>query len=173
MAESLKTAADTHAARRRRVAEYLGLERNVALASAAVFLLGFGEELWKKFLPKYLERPGAGVGIVGLFGTAGGWPLVKNSLIGMAVCAVPMVLAALPGWIGAGDAKLIAVCGAAAGFPAAVTVLFFVTIAGGVQAILSLVVARMRGSAPPRHVPYACSIAAGTLVAFLAPVSLP
>ncbi|HWW77723.1 MAG TPA: MFS transporter [Pyrinomonadaceae bacterium] len=69
MGDSLNTAARP-SARRRRVAEYLGLERNVALASAAVFLLGFGEELWKKFLPKYLERLGAGVGVVGLFGTA-------------------------------------------------------------------------------------------------------
>ena len=39
-----------------RVADYLALEHNVTIASAAVFLLGFGEELWKKFLPKYLER---------------------------------------------------------------------------------------------------------------------
>jgi hypothetical protein len=27
----------------------------VAAASAAFFLLGLGEELWKKFLPKYVE----------------------------------------------------------------------------------------------------------------------
>ena len=40
------------------------------LASAAVFLLGTGEELWKKFLPKYLEALGAGTLAVGLFGTA-------------------------------------------------------------------------------------------------------
>ena len=56
--------------RGRRVADYLGLERNVTVASAAVFLLGFGEELWRKFLPKYLEALGGGAGIVGLFGTA-------------------------------------------------------------------------------------------------------
>src|SRR3982751_3625132 len=56
--------------RGRRAADYLGLERNVAIASAAVFLLGLGEELWRKFLPKYLEALGAGTGIVGLFGTA-------------------------------------------------------------------------------------------------------
>ena len=56
--------------RGRRAADYLGLERNVAVASAAVFLLGLGEELWRKFLPKYLEALGAGAGIVGLFGTA-------------------------------------------------------------------------------------------------------
>jgi MFS family permease len=56
--------------RRRRVADYLGLERNVVVVSAVVFLLGFGEELWKRYLPKYLEALGAGVGVIGLFGTA-------------------------------------------------------------------------------------------------------
>ncbi len=55
--------------RTRRVAEYLGFERNVAIASAAILLLGFGEELWKKFLPKYLEALGAGERAIGLFGT--------------------------------------------------------------------------------------------------------
>jgi MFS family permease len=53
----------------RRAADYLGLERNVAVVSAVVFLLGFGEELWKRYLPKYLEALGAGVGVIGLFGT--------------------------------------------------------------------------------------------------------
>jgi len=33
-------------------------------------LVGLGEELWKKFLPKYLESLGASVTAVGLFGTA-------------------------------------------------------------------------------------------------------
>ena len=53
-----------------RAADYLGLEHNVTIASAAVFLIGFGEELWKKFLPKYLEALGASTPIIGLFGTA-------------------------------------------------------------------------------------------------------
>lgn len=52
-----------------RVVDYLGLERNVVIASAAVFLLGLGEELWRKFLPKYLEYLGAGSVTIGLFGT--------------------------------------------------------------------------------------------------------
>jgi MFS family permease len=56
--------------RRARLADYLGLERNVTIASAAVFLIGLGEELWKKFLPKYLETLGASAPIIGLFGTA-------------------------------------------------------------------------------------------------------
>lgn len=54
----------------RRVANFLGLERNVLSVSAVVLLLGMGEELWKKFLPKYLEALGAGPLAVGLFGTA-------------------------------------------------------------------------------------------------------
>jgi len=53
-----------------RLADYFSLERNVTIASAAVFLLGLGEELWKKFLPKYLEALGAAAPIIGLFGTA-------------------------------------------------------------------------------------------------------
>jgi MFS family permease len=52
------------------VKDYLSLERNVSIASASVFLLGFGEELWKKFIPKYLEALGASTPFIGLFGTA-------------------------------------------------------------------------------------------------------
>ncbi|MFS8084524.1 MAG: MFS transporter [Acidobacteriota bacterium] len=53
-----------------RLREFLSLERNVTAASGAVFLLGFGEELWKKFLPKYLETLGASTPVIGLYGTA-------------------------------------------------------------------------------------------------------
>jgi MFS family permease len=56
--------------RRERIAQLPGLERNVLAASAAVFLLFFGEELWKKFLPRYLEALGAGAVTIGLFGAA-------------------------------------------------------------------------------------------------------
>jgi MFS family permease len=55
---------------RGQVVNYLSLERNVSIASAAVFILGLGEELWKKFLPKYLEALGATMPVIGLFGTA-------------------------------------------------------------------------------------------------------
>jgi len=49
---------------------FLGVERNVTAASGAVFLVGVGEELWKKFLPKYLELLGASATGIGLFGSA-------------------------------------------------------------------------------------------------------
>lgn len=55
---------------RGKVIDYLSLERNVSIAAAAVFILGLGEELWKKFIPKYLEALGASTPIIGLFGTA-------------------------------------------------------------------------------------------------------
>src|ERR1051326_6710844 len=55
---------------RGKLVDYLSLERNVSLASAAVFILGLGEELWKKFVPKYLEALGASTPVVGLYGTA-------------------------------------------------------------------------------------------------------
>lgn len=56
--------------RRERFTAFFGLERNVLAASAAFVLIGFGEELWKKFIPKYLESLGAGTLIIGWFGTA-------------------------------------------------------------------------------------------------------
>lgn len=52
-----------------RIKEFLSLERNVSIASAAIFLMTLGEELWTKFLPKYLEALGASTPIIGLFGT--------------------------------------------------------------------------------------------------------
>lgn len=66
----LQSPTNEPASLRTRLADYLSLERNVSIASAAVFLLGLGEELWKKFLPKYLEALGASTPIIGLFGTA-------------------------------------------------------------------------------------------------------
>lgn len=56
--------------RRNWLRESLGLERNIVVMSLAVFLLGAGEQLWKSFLPKYLEVLGASAAVIGLFGTA-------------------------------------------------------------------------------------------------------
>ena len=55
---------------RRGSSSWLAADRNVGAASGAVFLLGLGEELWKKFLPKLLESLGANSVAVGFFGTA-------------------------------------------------------------------------------------------------------
>ena len=53
----------------RRTAEVWGLERNIVAVSGAVFLLALGENLWKRFIPKYLEALGAPITAIGFFGT--------------------------------------------------------------------------------------------------------
>ncbi len=55
--------------RRERMSAFLGLERNIVAVSGAMFLMGLGEELWKRFIPKYLEALGAPVAAIGLYGT--------------------------------------------------------------------------------------------------------
>ncbi len=47
---------------RARVSAALGLERNIVAVSVAMFLLALGENLWKRFLPKYLEILGGWIG---------------------------------------------------------------------------------------------------------------
>jgi len=49
--------------------DFLGLRRNVVILSLAIFCVGLGEELWARFLPKYLEALGASVLAIGAFGT--------------------------------------------------------------------------------------------------------
>jgi MFS family permease len=51
------------------VADYFALNRNIGAASGTVFLMSLGENLWRKFLPKYLESLGAPIQAIGLFGT--------------------------------------------------------------------------------------------------------
>jgi len=138
-----------------------------ALATVAVALaISVASDLRERRILNWVTIPALAL-VIGLSGAAGGWPLLRNCLLGMAICAFPLFVAALPGWVGMGDVKLMAVCGAAAGYPEAVAVLVLVTVAGGLQAALQLTVARIRGTGRPTHVPYACSIAAGTVAAFL------
>lgn len=54
---------------RGRIADALGLERNIVAVSVAMFLLALGENLWKRFLPKYLQVLGAPIAAIGFFGT--------------------------------------------------------------------------------------------------------
>ena len=51
---------------RRRV----GLERRVAALASALFVYGFGEELWSRYVPAYLRAMGASALLIGVFGTA-------------------------------------------------------------------------------------------------------
>ncbi len=45
------------------------LDRNILAVSAAMFLMQLGEELWRRFIPKYLESLGAPLVAIGLYGS--------------------------------------------------------------------------------------------------------
>jgi MFS family permease len=47
----------------------LGLERRVGALAAGLFVYGFGQELWFRYLPEYLRTLGASAFTVGAFGT--------------------------------------------------------------------------------------------------------
>jgi MFS family permease len=51
----------------KRLIDFLGLKRNLIVLLVAIFLIGAGEELWMRFLPKYLQALGASVFVIGLF----------------------------------------------------------------------------------------------------------
>lgn len=42
-----------------RIKNSLGLERNILVMLSSILILGMGEELWLRFVPKYLELPGS------------------------------------------------------------------------------------------------------------------
>lgn len=51
----------------RKLAEWFGLKRNLIILLIALFVIGAGEELWMRFLPKYLQALGASVFVIGLY----------------------------------------------------------------------------------------------------------
>jgi prepilin peptidase CpaA len=103
-------------------------------------------------------------------------PLLGRSVLGILICAGPFAAAAFRGWIGPGDVKLMAVVGvvsgAMGGWPFSASILFWVVIAGGLQAALWILAAKVRGRERPRTVPYGVAIAAGTLWGLFAGPSL-
>lgn len=52
---------------RHRIADFFALKRNLVILLIATFVIGAGEELWIRFIPKYLQVLGAGVFVIGLF----------------------------------------------------------------------------------------------------------
>jgi MFS family permease len=49
------------------VVEFLGLRRNIVLLLVSIVVIGAGEEMWMRFVPKYLESLGAGALVIGLY----------------------------------------------------------------------------------------------------------
>lgn len=56
-------------ARLYQIRSWLGLERNILVMLTALLILGMGEELWIRFVPKYLEILGASAWAIAAYGT--------------------------------------------------------------------------------------------------------
>src|SRR4029077_17616895 len=50
-----------------RLTSFFGLKRNLVILLIAIFVIGAGEELWMRFVPKYLLAVGATFFVIGLY----------------------------------------------------------------------------------------------------------
>jgi len=98
-----------------RLRRLLALERNTLAVVAAMFLMALGENLWRRFLPKYLEALGAPILAIGVYGSVedaldglyqypGGWASDRYGrrhalLLFVALAIVGYgIIAAAPAW---------------------------------------------------------------------------
>ena len=98
-----------------RVRRLLALERNTLAVVVAMFLMALGENLWRRFLPKYLEALGAPILAIGAYGSVedaldglyqypGGWASDRQGrrralVLFVTLAAVGyVVIAAAPTW---------------------------------------------------------------------------
>src|SRR5947209_8042423 len=61
----MQTPDPQNVSRARKFADFFGLRRNLVVLLVAIFVIGAGEELWMRFVPKYLQALGAGVFVIG------------------------------------------------------------------------------------------------------------
>ena len=63
----MQTPGQSLLSRRSWLADFFGLKRNLVILLIAIFVIGAGEELWMRFVPKYLQAVGATVFVIGLY----------------------------------------------------------------------------------------------------------
>jgi MFS family permease len=63
----MQTPGQPRFSRRSKLADFFGLKRNLVILLIAIFVIGAGEELWMRFVPKYLQALGATVFVIGLY----------------------------------------------------------------------------------------------------------
>jgi len=63
----MQTPGEPQLSRSHRLADFFGLKRNLVILLIAIFVIGAGEELWMRFVPKYLQAVGATVFVIGLY----------------------------------------------------------------------------------------------------------
>src|SRR5215467_1021911 len=63
----MQTPGEQNVSRKQQFADFFGLKRNLVILLIAIFVIGAGEELWMRFVPKYLLAVGATVFVIGLY----------------------------------------------------------------------------------------------------------
>ncbi len=63
----MQTPGQPRFSRSSKLANFFGLKRNLVILLIAIFVIGAGEELWMRFVPKYLQALGATVFVIGLY----------------------------------------------------------------------------------------------------------
>lgn len=121
-------------------------------------------DLFYKRIPNWLTL---GAAVLGL-----GLNATINGVVTFANCFLGLLVAAAIGWsfwaarmIGGGDHKLLLAVGAFVGYPLILPVSVAVGLAGGVQAVLWIIIKRHSWRGVP--IPYSLAIAVGTLAVLL------
>ena len=63
----METPTEPNISRGKPFADFFALKRNLVIILIAIFIIGSGEELWMRFVPKYLQTLGASVFVIGLY----------------------------------------------------------------------------------------------------------
>lgn len=63
----MQTPGEPSVKRKPQFADFFGLKRNLVILLIAIFVIGAGEELWMRFVPKYLEAVGATALVIGSY----------------------------------------------------------------------------------------------------------
>src|SRR5207248_5727241 len=63
----METPNQPETSRGKQFADFFALKRNLVIILIAIFVIGTGEELWMRFVPKYLQTLGASVFVIGLY----------------------------------------------------------------------------------------------------------
>src|SRR5438045_8517471 len=63
----METPTEPNTNRGKQFADFFALKRNLVITLISIFVIGMGEELWMRFVPKYLQTLGASVLLIGLY----------------------------------------------------------------------------------------------------------
>src|ERR1044071_4641317 len=63
----METPTEPNVSRAKQAVDFFALKRNLVIILIAILVIGTGEELWMRFVPKYLQTLGASVFVIGLY----------------------------------------------------------------------------------------------------------